>query len=303
MIKYVAAAMTLKAFSANPVTRRIYRKLGNRFGATKRATGVMPSYYFERVSRMLRLHQRYGTVKNGDRLLEVGTGWLHWEAMTCSLFFDIQGVLFDVWDNRQLGGLKNYVGQLDAMLDKLDLQGLDLDRVRRLIREIGRMQNFEDIYRLLGFQYCVDESGRLRQLEPASFDVVVSGGVLEHVERDSAAALVNDFATVLKPGGYSCHSIHIGDHLSRYDRSVGPKQYLRYSDRSWRRWFENRVQYINRLQRSDWLELFRKTDLVLVEEEIDAKDLADIAICDEYRRYDEVDLRCVNLKLLHRKSS
>ena len=33
--------------------------------------------------------------------------------MTLRLFYDIKAVLFDVWDNRQLGGLKNYIRQLE----------------------------------------------------------------------------------------------------------------------------------------------------------------------------------------------
>src|SRR5262245_55360107 len=122
MVKYVLAATALKAFSWSSSTMRLYRGLGNKFGAKKRASGIMPTYYFERVNRMLRLHKRHGIVKNGDRLLELGTGWLHWEAITCRLFFDIQAVLFDVWDNRQLSGLKNYITQLDAMLEKLDVE-------------------------------------------------------------------------------------------------------------------------------------------------------------------------------------
>ena len=63
----------------------------------------------DRVKRMLRLQKNYNIVHHGDRILELGTGWLHWEALTLRLFYDIEAVLFDVWDNRQLGGLKNYL--------------------------------------------------------------------------------------------------------------------------------------------------------------------------------------------------
>ncbi len=301
MIKYVCAAMTLKAFSFSPGTMRLYRQLGNRVGSRKRATGVMPNYYFERLSRMLKLHKKHGTLKDGDRILELGTGWLHWEAITCRIFFDINAVLFDVWDNRQLNGLKNYIGQLDGMIDRLDATKAELSRAHRLIADIKKTKGFEDLYELLGFTYVVNPSGRLEQLDPASFDVVVSGGVLEHINRPSASGLISDIATVLKPGGYSCHSIQIGDHLYAYDRTVSAKQYLCYDDRTWKRWFENDVQYINRLQRSDWLAMFQKTGLLLVEEEVAGEDLAGLKVSKLYRDYDDTDLRCSNLKLLHRK--
>lgn len=261
----------------------------------------MPDYYFERVERTLRLSERYGMVKDGDRLLELGTGWLHWEAITCRLFFDIQAVLFDVWDNRQLIGLKNYVTQLDRKLEYLKVDVKRLDRAHRLITDIRKAKGFDELYELLGFQYVVDQSGRLKRLEAASFDVAVSAGVLEHIGRKSAPGLVDDIANVLKPGGYSCHSIHMADHLHAYDTSVSAKQYLYYSERTWQRWFENSVQYINRLQRSDWLECFERSGMELIEEEMSSEDLPGLKVAESYRHYDEVDLRCSNLKLVHRK--
>jgi len=96
MLKYVLTAITLKAFSCSPLALRLYRVLGNTLGGKKRAKGPMPNYYLERVKRMLHLSRRYGVPKDGDRLLELGTGWLHWEAITTRLFFDVQGILFDV---------------------------------------------------------------------------------------------------------------------------------------------------------------------------------------------------------------
>jgi len=120
-----------------------------------------------------------------------------------------------------------------------------------------------------------------------------------HTEQQQQTSL--DIAEVLKPGGYSCHSIQIGDHLYQYDSSVSPKQYLRYSDDTWKRWFENGVQYINRLQRSDWLDMFKASGLVLVEEEVAGEALSGMKVAEEFQHYDETDLRCSNLKLLHHK--
>src|SRR5438105_8986447 len=116
MLKYVTTAVALKCFSSCQLTRSVYRKLGNRVGDKRRSVGRLPTYYPERLKRMLRLIRNHGIVKNGDRILELGTGWLHWEALTLRLFFDIEAVLFDVWDNRQLGALKNYIRQLKPML-------------------------------------------------------------------------------------------------------------------------------------------------------------------------------------------
>src|SRR5438477_1702117 len=136
MVKYITTAVALKCFSSSPWMRSFYRNLGNSVGNKRRSSGVMPDYYPERVKRMLRLQRQNNIVRNGDRILELGTGWLHWEALTLRLFYDVEAVLFDVWDNRQLGGLKNYVRQLGAMLNNgFELSTVELNRAQPLIEE------------------------------------------------------------------------------------------------------------------------------------------------------------------------
>src|SRR5205809_6358345 len=153
MVKYIATAIALKCFSCTPLTRSLYRQLGNRAGNNRRSVGTMPAYYPERVRRMLHLQREYGIVRDGDRILELGTGWLHWEALTLRLFYDVEAVLFDVWDNRQLGGVKNYLRQLRPMLnDDFELSVTALKRAQTLINEILKVNSFAELYELLGFE-------------------------------------------------------------------------------------------------------------------------------------------------------
>jgi cyclopropane fatty-acyl-phospholipid synthase-like methyltransferase len=301
MLRYCVSAAALKAFSCSDATKRIYRLLGNSVGARQRARGRMPTYYVERINRMLRLARAYGVPKHGDRLLEIGTGWLHWEAITARLFFDVRGVLFDVWDNRQMEGLKNYLQQLDGMLDKLDVDSKQQTSAHELISSIKRIDSYGDLYKLLGFEYVVDRQGSLKALEKESFDLVVSAGVLEHVPAKAVSPLMDGIATSLRRGGYSVHSINIRDHLYQYDSRVSQKQYLKYPEWAWRLCFENDVQYINRLQRSEWSQLFEKSGLVLVEEDAGMENLAGLKIAKDYRHHNEDDLRCVQLDVVYRK--
>lgn len=294
--------MALKAFSCSNLTKRAYRALGNNLGGKKRAMGQMPSYYLNRINHMLRLARSYGVPKDGDRLLELGTGWLHWEAITARLFFDIRGILFDVWDNRQMNGLKNYLGQLENMLDKLDADNAQRAYAYRLISQIKKARTYQELYKLLGFEYVIDPRGSLNLLEKESFDLVVSAGVLEHISAKDASGFVSGIAILLKPGGHSVHSISIRDHLHAYDNKVSRKQYLQYPDWAWRLCFENDVQYINRIQRADWLKLFGKAGLLLIEEEVESEDLSGVRVANVYRKkYEENDLKCGGLKIVHRK--
>ena len=301
MVKYYMTAMTLKGFSISPLTRSIYRKLGNNIGGKRRASSPMPKYNIERVNRMLRIARSYGIPKNGIRIAELGTGWCHWEALTTRLFFDVQATLYDVWDNRQISALKNYLVQLDNSLDKLEIDDTQRALAHKKISSIQGVADYEELYRLLGFEYVLDPDGKLGSVQKGSFDLVVSAGVLEHIYAKDAPVFVNGIGGLLKPGGLSVQSINIRDHLYLYDRTASPKQYLQYSNRTWNRYFENIVQYINRIQRSEWLRLFKEAGLELVEEQVEQEDLSGLKIAHDYHGYEKADLSCGGLQLVHRK--
>jgi SAM-dependent methyltransferase len=158
---------------------------------------------------------------NCDRLLEIGTGWLHWESTIIRLFYDVEITLFDFWDNRQFGAFQQYFGQLEDIIDReLDMDPMQHERVHGLLRGISKASSFDDVYNLLGFQYVINPSGTFKQFQDESFALIFSCNVLEHVDRDILPEFVRDFYRLLKPRGYSIQQIDLGDHLSYYDQSV-----------------------------------------------------------------------------------
>jgi SAM-dependent methyltransferase len=258
----------------------------------------MPDYYVERVRRMIRLTRQHDIIRNGDRLIELGTGWLHWEALTLRLIFDIEAVLFDVWDNRQLGGLKNYLRQLGPMLSVgMGLSSPQLQRAQSLINHILRVESFTDLYRLLAFEYVVDGSGSLKRFRDESFQLIVSGGVLEHVKRDTLPRVIAETRRILRPGGWALHSIDTSDHLSHYDSRLSKKLYLSISEPTWKLLFENEVQYINRVQRGDWLELFNSNGFELIDEDSRRADISGLTLAKRYLLMEKRDLECTVLRL------
>ena len=60
-----------------------------------------PPYYMERARNIVEQVRRFDLIRPGDRLLEIGSGWVAWESTVLRLFFDVQVTLFDVWDDRQ----------------------------------------------------------------------------------------------------------------------------------------------------------------------------------------------------------
>ena len=302
MIKYHLAALALKCFSSNKTSRSLYRGLGNWLGGKKRANGKMPFYYFDRLERNIATCIKYGPLRADDVILELGTGWVHWDALTLRLFFDFQAVLYDVWDNRQLGALKSFVSQLEERFgQKGFLESCDFDRARSLIRKIEGASTFDELYRILGFRYVLDPSGLMECLPRNTFRAVLSSGVMEHIPSATAPQFVSNMASLLAKSGLGIHDINLGDHLHLYDSSVSPKQYLTYSESHWKIWFENGVQYINRIQRGDWLRMFTQAGFSILEEVGSFADLTGVRIHPQYERLSREDIDCTHLALIVRK--
>lgn len=304
MVKYLSVATGLKLFSCCRPMRRLYRTLGNQYGARKRVKGQIREFYVERVRETLELARTHGIVGDGARIFELGTGWLHWEAITMSLFFDVEAVLFDVWDNRQLAGMKNYLQQLRGRMGEFQdlVSPSRLAEARKRIDTAIAARTFEEIYERFHFQYVADSSGRLTAFPSNSFDYVVSRGVLEHVDREAALPLMGDTYRILKPGGWALHGINIGDHLSVYDHGAHRKLYLSFPEWLWRIIGQNQVQYINRLQRDEWISIFDSLGFVTVVEDGSEVKLDGLRLARRYQGMRKEDLQRTILRVLLRKA-
>ncbi len=85
MFKYLMTAAALKMFSISPQTKRFYRLLGNILDQRRRIQEGLNEYYVDRARKILELCERHNTIQKGNRLLEIGTGWMHWESMIIRL--------------------------------------------------------------------------------------------------------------------------------------------------------------------------------------------------------------------------
>jgi len=304
MIKYTLVAAALKLFSCCPQMRDLYRLLGNLIGSRVRARKGPSRSRLDRARQLLELVKRHKAIRDGHALLEIGTGWLHWESILLRLYYDVNITLFDVWDNRSLDTLRRWSAELDKVIDtELHLAPSQYERVHSLLNAIAAASTFDDLYSLLGFQYLIEPSGSLAHFQDESFDAIYSCNVLEHVSADTLPEYIRDSCRLLRPGGYSIHTIDISDHFRHYDQSVSAKHYLRYSDAVWKRCFENKVQYFNRVQRSEWLGLFEGAGFQLVEEKSLCTDLGALKVNEEYQHLDRRDLECISLRVLYRKPS
>lgn len=302
MLRYTLAATALRFFSINDTTRKAYRTLGNAMGAKRRSGGIEP-HYIPRAAQNLAYIESCGAIADGYHLLELGTGWVHWESLFTRLFYDVRITLFDVWDNRQFPGFLRFAAELRRRLRaEVDRSPDQIDRAELLLDKVLACASFDDVYALLGFDYVIDGTGSLAAVPDASIDLVISSDVMEHIPRQAVPILLQDLRRVLKPHGVVAQQIVEKDHLTIYAPRAHPKAYLRYSEKTWRRWFENDVQYVNRLQHSDFIKAFDAAGFAIVKEGIVAScDTADLTIAPEFQGYAKADLDAIVTRIVARK--
>ncbi|MBI5472053.1 MAG: methyltransferase domain-containing protein [Ignavibacteriae bacterium] len=303
MIRYMLAACALKVFSINNATNSAYRWLGNVIGAQKRVKAGIPQFYLDRARKIIADTERFDAIKPGDRLLEIGTGWFHWESTILRLVHDVEVNLVDVWDNRQFPVFKEYFAVLDKTIEK-EIPSLDgkINRVHEYLSKLQQTNSFDEAYQILGHKYFVNPKGTLDQFPDNHFNLIFSSSVLEHVTKEDVPAFMKDCYRVLKPGGLCIHLVDLGDHLTLYDKTMPyNKNYLRYSNSVWRSFFENKVQYFNRIQRSEWMKYFADAGFVVVEERPEPINISDVKISKDFAKFGKDDLECLTLNVVHRK--
>lgn len=303
MLRYMLAAGALKVFSATSFTKRVYRHLGNTVGARKRATVGLPKVYADRAREIIAQVRKHNAVKKGDKLLELGTGWLHWESTILRLFYDVEVTLFDVWDNRQFPAFQRYFRDFAGIVDSIiPMTDAEKQRVHGLLDNILSANTFDEVYAILGHKYVVNPTGSLAQFPDGHFDLVFSCSVLEHVEKPIITEFMKGCHRVMKPDGLAIHLIDLGDHLTLYDHTMPyNKNYLRYSNAVWKLCFQNDVQYFNRIQRPEWLKFFSDAGFRLVEERAEPIELNGITISDAFADFSKEDLACLTMKVVYGK--
>ncbi|MDH7600634.1 MAG: class I SAM-dependent methyltransferase [Armatimonadota bacterium] len=301
MFRYYAAAIVLKLLSSSRLGREFYRRvLGNVFGNRRRAKkGLHPSY-IEHAKELLDCCRKYQAVEDGYHLLEIGTGWMHFYSLFLRLFFDVRVTMVDAWDNRQMLALKRYFADLEQVLDKrFSLSDEELARARATIGCIARACSFEELYESLGLEYVIDPT--LSTLSDRSFDFVFSQGVLEHVRLEDLPTQIANMGRVLRPGGIQFHHIGIGDHLASYDRSASLKQYISYPEWIYKLLLNNQLQYINRVQKSEFHRMFTESGMEVLEERAFDCDISKLRPRGRFQGYSSEDLRCFAVTFVLRK--
>ena len=300
MIKYYFVyPVFYKLMSSTLFTRKIYRFLANIVGGYLKTKKQL---FCDQERKIVNLLKQYCNIKKGDRLLELGTGHFHKYSSFIRIFYDVEISLFDVIDNRQFNALRHYLYSLPSLFN--DEERNNKDKSIDILNKISSIHTFDEYYSYMGFNYILNKKVNLNTFSSNRFNIIFSGYVFEHININdlSISNYLKNIYRILKPGGYSVHIIDIGDHLHFLDRkNTHRKEYLRFSDKLWKRYFESDIKYINRIQASEWLHLFENAGFKLIyKSQIDCNiDL--LKINDKYKIFTSEDLKCYNFCIIHQK--
>ena len=107
----------------------------------------------------------------------------------------------------------------------------------------------------LGIEYKAPSESRL-PVPDESISVVTMTSVLEYIPRSSLRQFFEDVKRVLVPGGYFLAIINLVDQFNTFDPSISRFNFLRYSEKTWDRWYCNKFQTLNRMRPSDYKAMF-----------------------------------------------
>lgn len=297
MIKYAAAALALKAFGLNSYTRGAYRALGNHFGSRGRLGASALDTYVARGELLVALARRYRFANTDEHVLELGTGWMHWFSLYLRTVHAPRITMMDIWDCRQLDVLKAAFGAVSKPGTPFTAGPMH----NEVMTAIERAGSFDELYQSLGLRYQVAAEGDFRRFADETIDGVLSFHVLEHVPEIFVSHLTRDMYRALKPGALVIHQIGIDDHLQHYDPSMSPKNYVRYSDRIWKLFFENKIQYFNRIQASEWVRHFEKAGFSILEKTLEHCDMHGVRPNARFSAYSQEDLSGTIFTIVARK--
>ncbi|HEY3778784.1 MAG TPA: methyltransferase domain-containing protein [Rhizomicrobium sp.] len=291
MIRYQAAALALKAFSAGAPARTCYRWLGNQL--RDGGTIDVDSY----AAKAAWLISSVGDMRRVGVAAEIGTGWIHFYGIVLSLAGVPRVDLHDVWDNRQLLRLKRAFYGFENRLGDIGIPKSEHASAKRKLKVIAETSNFEEIYRELGLNYWV------APIKPKNYDLVCSVDVIEHVDANALPSFIRTMYDALAAGGLSLHQIGLDDHLTHYDPCASTKQYLAIPERRWRRWYQNRVQYFNRIPLERLRQMFVDARFEVIESSasIDERALDGLIVAPQFLGQSRESLLATRAYFIHRK--
>ncbi|HEX9889960.1 MAG TPA: class I SAM-dependent methyltransferase [Nitriliruptorales bacterium] len=232
------------------------------------------------------------------RAFEFGAGWDLVAPLTYWMAGIDRQLLIDIAPHVRLELTNHSIARLAELGPQV------AERLGRPVRAVdpAPLTSLAGLSQRLGIEYRAPVAAHATGLPAGSFDLVTTSDTLEHVPAEALPAILAECRRLLADGGVMTHLIDMMDHYRYVDDSITVYNFLKYSDRAWRR-LNSPIEPQNRLRLPDYRELFRMSGLEIVDEDVRAAGEADLAwlrradIAPRFREYSIDDLGARSVRL------
>jgi SAM-dependent methyltransferase len=252
-----------------PLSDAIYYAMQRRAGSL-RAGRANPFEYFGAARRMAEWIRTTGRNVEGMRFLEVGTG--RNVSLPTALWLCGASQVTTVDLNEYLSSALVFESNEYARAHREEvLQAFGAEAERAQFQErFAQLLDFKGdlagLLKLMNIAYLPRADAARLPLAPESFDAHVSFAVFEHIPSDVLARILEEARRILRPDGLLVHIIDPSDHFSHDDDSITAINFLQFDDEEWAKWAGNKFMYHNRLRAFEYLELFARAGVRVLEQ-------------------------------------
>lgn len=257
------------AVAALPMSNSIYY-------AMQRTTGSLrpgrhnPMMWLRAAADMVEWARQAGQEITGKRFLEMGTGrrlniptalWLcgAGSIVTVDLYRYLSGKLVA----ETIDFLRRHQEEVfNAFGAEAEAHGFK-ERFNQLISHRG---NLTSLLKLMNIEYGSPVDATKLPYPDHSFDFHISYTVLQHIPGDIILKLLEEARRVLTPGGLLIHFVDLSDMFSHDDHSITEINFLQFSEEEWGKLAGNQFMYHNRLRAHEYMELFRRAGVRVLEQ-------------------------------------
>ncbi|HRE49452.1 MAG TPA: class I SAM-dependent methyltransferase, partial [Aggregatilineales bacterium] len=204
-----------------------------------------------------------------ERVLEIGTGWLPFVPIAFALAgvahiitIDKVGLTRRTLLQETLDLFLHYAeqGTLQTWLPLAENRLSLLEQARKRIDTEGIKEALEALH----IEARVQDVRELTTLPPP--DLFVSNNTYEHIPGEVLRSILKMYRRLAHERSVLSDMIDLTDHYVYFDKTITPYNFLNYSERTWR-WFNNPLQYQNRLRISDYRQFYEENGFRILREE------------------------------------
>ncbi len=249
-------------------------------------------------------HYSGATRKENFSSLEIGTGW--YPVVPICMYLAGAGKVVSIDLSRLLNeqAFKETILKFKAWLKEGKLKNFEPyfleSRIVQLERLDPKQLDLEALLVAFNMEYRVGDARNLEDAD-ASFDLIHSNNVFEHIYPQVLKEILLEFKRVLRSKGMMSHFIDMSDHFAHLDNSITIYNFLRFSESSWRM-IDNSVQPQNRWRLADYHQLYSELALEIIKEEArpgDLEQLAKVKLAKPYSERKAEDLAISHVHLVN----